>query len=260
MKFIFILFAFFTAHYATAEEFKEVPEIAALFNQAEIDGTFVLYDVNNGIFSGYNKSRANVRYIPASTFKIANSLIGLEVGAVQGVDEILPYGGKAQFIKAWENDMSLRDAIKISNVPIYQELARRIGNVSMRENLSKLNYGNEEAGSIIDSFWLDGPLKISAIEQVKFISKLIKGELHIAQEHQAAVREILQLEQTEKYSLYVKSGWTTAPDPDTGWWVGWVKRDGKNYAFALNIDTYNMDDVAKRETLTRAALKILNLL
>ncbi|MDG1996796.1 MAG: penicillin-binding transpeptidase domain-containing protein, partial [Emcibacteraceae bacterium] len=102
--------------------------------------------------------------------------------------------------------------------------------------------------------------KISAIEQVKFISKLIKGELPVAAKHQKAVREILQLEQTSCSILYVKSGWTTAPDPDIGWWVGWIKRDGKDYAFALNIDTHNMDDVAKRETLTRAILNSLNLL
>lgn len=245
---------------AWADDFVELPDVKALFEEAGIEGTFVLYDLTDNKLSGYNEGRANKQFIPASTFKIANSLIGLETGAVSSVDEVLPYGGGSQFIKAWENDMGLRDAIKISNVPIYQELARRIGLERMQGMVSKLGYGNQDIGSVVDHFWLAGPLKISAVEQVKFIAGLIKGELSIAQEHQAAVREILQLEHREKYSLYAKSGWTTAPDPDTGWWVGWVKRDDKNYAFALNIDTHNMDDVAKRETLSRACLKALGIL
>ncbi|MBT6033093.1 MAG: class D beta-lactamase [Kordiimonadaceae bacterium] len=260
MKFIIALLTLSFANIAYSEEFNEIPEIAKLFQDVNVEGTFVLYDLSKNKLSGYNGLRAKREFIPASTFKIANSLIGLESGTISSVDEVLPYGGEPQFIKAWENDMGLRDAIKISNVPIYQELARRIGLDRMQDMISKLGYGNQDIGSVVDRFWLDGPLKISALEQVKFIAKLIKDELPILQKHQAEVREILLLEQMEKYSLYAKSGWTTAPDPDIGWWVGWVNRDGKNYAFALNINTYNMDDVAKRETLTRAALKILNLL
>ena len=70
--------------------------------------------------------------------KVANSLIGLSTGAVRSADEVLPYGGKPQRFKAWEHDMSLRDAIKASNVPVYQELARRIGLERMRANVSRL--------------------------------------------------------------------------------------------------------------------------
>lgn len=249
-----------TASPLWADGFSENSDIKALFQDAGIEGTFVVYDISEGRFIGHNARRAKVRFIPASTFKIANSLIGLQAGALSSVDEILPYGGKPQPIKAWQKDMSIADAIKISNVPIFQELARRIGLGTMQEMITTLGYGNHDIGDVVDQFWLDGPLKISALEQVNFIERLISGTLPILPEHQKAVREILLLEQTEEYSLYVKSGWTTTPDPDTGWWVGWIERDGKNYAFALNIDTHNMDDVALREKLSRASLKILGLL
>ena len=108
-------------NHASATEWQENSQIAKLFKDAGVEGTFVLFDVSQDSFTGFNHKRAKQRFIPASTFKVANSLIGLSTGAVESVDEILPYGGKSQFIKAWENDMSLRDAIKISNVPIYQE-------------------------------------------------------------------------------------------------------------------------------------------
>ena len=69
--------------------------------------------------------------------------------------------------------MGLRKAIAISNVPIYQELARRIGLERMKHYLKSFEYGNTDTGEIIDRFWLDGPLEISALEQVNFLKKFI---------------------------------------------------------------------------------------
>lgn len=112
-----------------------------------------------------------MRFLPASTFKIPNSLIELSVGAVRSVDEVLPYKGPSQpFVKAWAKDMGRREAISLSNVPIYQELARRIGLDRMRENIVRMDYGNKEVGASVDSFWLSGPLKISAVEQALFLA------------------------------------------------------------------------------------------
>lgn len=256
---VFVMFIMFTAQAFTAQ-WTEKDEIQSLFAAAEVEGTFVLYDVSADEFIGFNEVRARTRYIPASTFKIANSLIGLSVGAIQNVDEILPYGGAKQFMKAWENDMSLRDAIKISNVPIYQELARRISLEPMQENVKKLNYGNMNIGSIVDTFWLKGPLEISAIEQVLFISKLAQGQLDYSTEHQKEVVDILEVEKTDQWTLYAKSGWQTATDPGIGWWVGWVKRGDKIYAFALNIDMNDIEDASKRIDIAKASLKALGIL
>ncbi len=254
----FILFLL--ARPTLAAQWIENKAIEKMFSDAEVTGTFVLYDIGADTLTGFNKERANTRYIPASTFKIANSLIGVSTGAVKDVDEILPYGGAEQFIKAWENDMSLRDAIVISNVPIYQELARRIGLERMQENVGKLAYGNMDIGPVVDRFWLDGPLEISAVEQTMFVSKLAKKQLDYDEGHQQAVIEILEIEQGDNWSLHAKTGWQTATDPGIGWWVGWVKRDGKIYTFALNIDMNNIEDEPKRIDLGKAALKLLELL
>lgn len=254
----FSIIVFFTA--ATAAEWKESKIVEDIFKASGVTGTFVLYDVSNDEYTGFDPQRANTRYIPASTYKIANSLIGLTIGAVKGVDEILPYGGGEQFIKAWENDMSLRDAIKISNVPIYQELARRIGLERMQENVRKLNYGNMDIGPVVDQFWLGGPLAISAVEQAKFVSELAQRNLDFPIKHQQAVIDILEIEKTDSWSLHAKTGWQTATDPGIGWWVGWVKREGKIYTFALNLDMDEIVDAPKRIELGRAALKALKVL
>lgn len=237
--------------------YREVPELTAIFQRAGLPGTFVLLDASADTVFVSNKARAEQRFAPASTFKIANSLIGLDVGAVKDVEEILPYGGKPQRIKAWEHDMNLRDAIKASNVPVYQELARRIGLDRMRAGVKKLGYGNMEIGSVVDRFWLEGPLAISAIEQTEFLSRLTAGTLPVKDEAVRAVKEITLLEKTEIYELHGKTGWLFDPKRQIGWWVGWVERENKVYPFALNIDMTKDEDAAKRIPIGRECLKAL---
>lgn len=94
-----------------AAQWTENPDIAALFRHANVEGTFVVLDPRTGAMLGYNEARAKARFVPASTFKIAHSLIGVATGAVANVDEVLAYGGRPQPYKAWERDMSLRAAI-----------------------------------------------------------------------------------------------------------------------------------------------------
>lgn len=258
---IVILSSFGRAGAETPPEWRDRPELTAIFAEAGLDGTFVLYDVHENQLVGYNHGRAEKRYLPASTFKIPNSLIGLSVGAVASVDEVLPYGGRPQPVKAWEKDMSLREAIKISNVPIYQELARRIGLERMRTELARLNYGNGEIGEKVDTFWLEGPLEISAVEQARFLARLAGGTLPLPAEAQAAVRDITLQDQGPGWALHAKTGAAMRRKPGIGWWVGWVEKDDRVYAFALNIDLEDFDrDTPKRLELGRACLEQLGIL
>ena len=244
---------------AHASDWRDSPAVGQLFRDAGVNGTFILYDVSANSFTSHDLKRAQTRYTPASTFKIANSLIGLAVGAVDGVDTVLPYGGKPQRIKDWERDMSLRDAIKVSNYPVYQELARRTGLVRMREQLQHIGYGNNDIGDVVDTFWLNGPLKISALEQTLFLAHLAQDKLPMPKPAMEKVRDITLLEQTAAYALHAKTG-RTGPPNDLGWWVGWVRKGERIYAFALNIDIATEADSAKRIPLARASLKALGVL
>jgi beta-lactamase class D len=239
---------------------EERPELARFFAAENVTGTFVLHDARAGIVRVYDPARAARRFVPASTFKILNSLIGLETRAVANVDEVVPYGGRPQRLKAWEKDMPLREAIRVSNVPVYQELARRIGLARMAETVRKFDYGNGEIGSVIDRFWLDGPLAISALEQADFLARLATGKLPVGAPALAAVKEITLIEKTERYHLHAKTGWADGPDPDIGWWVGWVERDGAIASFSLNIDIKSDADAPKRLTIARQCLEALDYL
>jgi beta-lactamase class D len=238
-----------------AGEMQERADLASIFQEQNVPGTFVLYDPAADRFTTVNAKRAEQRFIPASTFKIANSLIALETGAVKDENEIIPYGGKPQRMKQWEKDMSMRDAIVISNVPVYQNLARRIGLPAYREWLAKLDYGNRDPGEVVDRFWLDGPLQINAIEQARFAAALGQQKLPVSARAQTIVRDILKLEVKDGRILYGKTGWGGIDgQQQVGLWTGWVDHGGKISAFALNLDIDTVDDARKRQEVGRAIM------
>ncbi|WP_136659005.1 class D beta-lactamase [Nitratireductor sp. XY-223] len=241
-----------------ADRVVDHPELAASFAGRNIEGAYVLLDTATGALHAVNPSRIERRRFPASTFKIANSLIALETGAVRDENEIIPYGGKPQPVKAWERDMPMRDAIRVSNVPVFQELANRIGAEAYAEWLAQLDYGNRETGNNAEAFWLRGPLAISPREQVKFVAALTAGELPASAKNQAKVRDMLLIERNGTAALFGKSGWSTSADPQIGWWVGWVERNNARFVFALTIDINTRKDVDQREPLLRDLLRAMD--
>lgn len=261
MKYFIAAAVFFFTFPVPAAGWEESAKIGELFKNAGVNGTFVLYDVTSQTYIGHDQARAKRRFVPASTFKIPNTLIGLSVGAVKSVDEVMPYTGHPQpFIKAWGKDMGLREAITLSNVPIYQELARRIGLGRMRDTVSAMDYGNGEIGTTVDTFWLVGPLRISAVEQAQFLAKLAQDALPFPQTFQKNVREIVLWDRSANWTLFGKTGWENAPNQGVGWWVGWVQKEGHVYAFALNMDIQKASDGSKRVELGKASLKALGIL
>jgi beta-lactamase class D len=219
-----------------------------------VQGTFVVRDAATSKTTGIEPERARKRFVPASTFKIPNSLIALETGAVPDVETIIPYGGKPQPFPQWEHDMPMREAIRLSAVPIYQEIARRVGFPKMQMWVDRMDYGNRELGTVIDQFWLQGPLAISALEQTRFLERLVRGEFQRSDKAFAAVREITLQETAGPLTLHAKTGWGDGT-PDIGWWVGWIERDEKLVCtFALNIEGRSKEDIPKRVPLGRACL------
>lgn len=243
---------------AAAQQTIERADLIRLFDQKQITGGFVLFDPDLNQLTIVNASRATAREIPASTFKIANSLIALETGAVADVEEIIPYGGGTTPVDAWARDMSMRDAIKLSNVPVYQELARRVGLKKYSNWLERLAYGNGEIGADVETFWLKGPLRISAVEQTEFLARLASGTLPASAQSQRMVRDILRADEREGRVLFGKTGWTTAPDPDIGWYVGWIEGAGQLYTFALVMDVQGKRDADLRQKLTLEFLRALD--
>jgi beta-lactamase class D len=238
----------------------ERADLNAIFQENGVVGTFVLHDVGANRLTLVNPQRAETRLVPASTFKIANSIIALETGVVKDENEIIPYGGKPQPFKTWEKDMSMREAIAASAVPIYQELARRIGLERYGVWLARLDFGNRQTDTSVDTFWLDGPLEISAVEEARFAALLARQKLDASARAQSIARDIIRLESRDGMALYGKTGWRFSSTPNPGWWTGWVERRSEIFAFSLNIDMPAATDAPKRVAIGKALLSKLSIL
>ncbi len=77
--FIVICFVFFSSCKTTSNISKEYK---FYFDKYDVNGAFVLLDLSKNKYKLFNKKRADSSYIPASTFKILNSLITLETEVI----------------------------------------------------------------------------------------------------------------------------------------------------------------------------------
>ncbi|MBL8016487.1 MAG: class D beta-lactamase [Ignavibacteria bacterium] len=206
------------------------------FDEYNVKGSFMLYDMNNEKYVYFDSARCYERFTPASTFKIPNSIIGLETGVIADENFVIPWDS----IKTREvcsRDMDLKDAIKYSCVWYYRELARRVGAEKMQEMLNAFDYGNKDMSSGADIFWLEGSLKISQAEQVKFLKKLCTYELPVSKRSIDILKNIIVLDSTGSYIFRGKTGWGYDGVMNIGWLVGWVEKENNIYIYAVNIES-----------------------
>lgn len=240
---------------------RESADLAPYF--AGREGTFVLLDARSGETIRHNPERARTGFLPASTFKIPNTLIALETGVADGPNFFLRRDTilaptESWWPASWREDHTLRTALPNSVVWYYQELARRVGSERMQGYLDRFDYGNADISGGIDEFWLSGGLRISADEQVDFLRRFLDGELGVSQRNTELVKELLLLEEAPTYRLSGKTGWASFDDPDIpqiGWFVGYLERGEELHIFALNLRVRNDEDVAARQEITRAILR-----
>lgn len=254
----------------SAKNLQTNTSLQKLFSKYGVKGTLII-NMQGKLISNDTK-RAKVRYMPASTFKIYNALVGLDLGIVRDSDEVFyHYSGEPVSIESWKSNASLKSGMKISQVPAFQELARKIGRERMQEYLHKLHYGNESIGKDIDYFWLDDSLQISALEQLEFITRLSILSLPVSKKAQQEVIKTIKLEDTKEYTLYGKTGLSKWDNSGVSWFVGFVEvtssTKGKivgdtkfkgdthkvRYPFAFNADSKSLEEYAKTHNLTQRA-------
>lgn len=234
--------------------------LAQPFRELNADGSILIYDLNQNRTYQHNPVRNAQSFLPASTFKILNSLIALDTGILTNELAILTWDGVERSIPTWNRDLNLQTAFKISAVWFYQVLARRTGHERMQQWITKVGYGNQAIGKAddIDTFWLTGDLRISPQAQIQFLQRLYRNELPFSDRAIATVKDIMIVEQTPTYTLRAKTGWALASK--TGWYVGYLEQNDNVYFFATNLETRSEEDLPARIEVTRRSLKTLNLL
>ena len=237
---------------------------------AGYDGCFVLFNQNENKYTIYNEAKIKKQLSPCSTFKIINSLIGLETKVLTDESTTFKWDSSKHYSNAWSkapnsteqlyDDKTLKSATANDVVWYFQELASRIGQERMQEYLSKINYGNTDTSGGLTNFWLQSSLKISPKEQIDILKKLYNYELPFEKRNVDIVKGLFNLSDQNDVVLFGKTG--TGGDNKgyiNGWFIGYVEKGKNVYFFATNIEAENDASGPKAKEITLKILKDKNL-
>jgi beta-lactamase class D len=217
-------------------------DLKQYFDAKNVDGCFTMLDNSNGSIVVYNMGMDTTRVTPASTFKIVNSLIGLETGRITDENMVIKWDGVKRWKEDWNKDLNMKEAFKVSCVPYYQEVARRIGRDTMKHWIDSISYGNKNISGRIDTFWLNNVLKISPDEQLGLLKRLYFDQLPFRKSTQQIVRDVMLQEDNTAYKLSYKTGFGfDEQNNPLGWVVGWIEENRHVYFFATLLKSNNKD-------------------
>lgn len=240
MRYYLVLLSITALWSCSPNNVNEDESLGPIFAQHNAHGTFAILDNATNNFTVYNLKRyRDSAYAPASTFKIVNGLIGLQTGVVENDSMVIKWDGVQRPFPQWNKDLTFYEAFRVSAVPYFQEVARRIGRDTMQRWLDTLAYGSRKIKSAIDTFWLDGTLTIRPDEQMGLIKKLYFNQLPFHQINQETIRRAMLMEDQPAYKLSYKTGWINDPKTgkQTGWIIGFIEENRHPYFFVLNLDS-----------------------
>lgn len=236
----------------------QIVNIDDLLQEAAVKGVVLIYDEKNNQYYSNDYLLAKTRYLPASTFKIPNTLIALQWKEVTATN-VFKWSGEPHPVEAWNQDLTFRDAFQYSCVPCYQSLARSTGYATMKNALEELGYpGMEFDSETIDLFWLKGASAISPLEQVDFLKRINIKATPVTDTTLAEFKEIALVTSAEKGDFYAKTGLHILDDESAeGWYVGWIEKPDNRIYFATHL-TASEDSRALREARISITQKQLN--
>ncbi len=239
-------------------------EFRNILDSLKVKGAILIYDLKNETYYSNDFNWTKTGIIPASTFKIPNSIIALETGVIKNDSVVFKWNGEKRKFKKWEEDLTFKKAFQVSCVPCYQEIARKVGVKRMKLYLKKLNYKGMVFDTLtIDNFWLEGKSKFSQMQQIEFLKRLYFSKLPISKRTENIMKDIMQIEKNETYILSGKTGWGMHNEKNNGWLVGYLETNNSVYFFATNIEKEetNMEEFpVLRLNSTKEAFRKLKLI
>jgi len=235
--------------------------LKSFFDENHVNGTFAMFNNGTGEFTVFNLKRyRDSAFLPASTFKIVNSLIGLQTGKITNDSMVIKWDGVERPVKEWNKDLSMYEAFRVSAVPYYQEVARRIGKDTMQFWLDSISYGTKKITTKIDTFWLDNSLKITPDEEMGLVKRLYFHQLPFFDTYEDIVKRAMLFDDNSNYKLSYKTGWgQNEKGHQLAWIVGWIEENKHPYFFVLNFESVdaNADIPAIRMKILKGILKQL---
>jgi beta-lactamase class D len=192
------------------------------------------------------------RVTPASTFKIAISLMGFDSGFLK--DDHTPtlayqdgypdWGGEP-----WRQPADPTRWIKLSVVWFSQQVAQSLGQKQFQQYATAFKYGNADVSGKsaypngMMGAWLNSTLRISPLEQIAFLEKVTNRQLPVSAHAFEMTDRITKITTLPGgWDVHGKTG-TGSPGSNGkydaahayGWFVGWATKGADKLVFARLI-------------------------
>lgn len=192
------------------------------------------------------------RISPASTFKVAISLMGFDAGIFTAPDEPeWPFrDGYVDWNPRWKQATTPKGWMRDSVVWFSQRATEQLGSERFAAYVDAFDFGNEDVsgdkgkGNGLTNAWLSSSLQISPVEQVAFLMRMNEGKLPVSASAVKHTKELMDNgEQPGGWHTYGKTGAGMPFGPDGellkgqpfGWYVGWAEKGERQVAFARLI-------------------------
>jgi beta-lactamase class D len=215
---------------------EEEPGLERFFREAGTGGTMAILHTRQNRLMLVNRPRAAIAVAPGASFEIVNLLAALDSGAIENERTTFIWDRTRREREEWNRDLSLAEAFRASALWVDELIAARIGAARLREYVARLDYGNREVDEDLARLWRGTRLRISALEQLDFLTRLYRGALPVSKRAEAIVKEVMIAEQTGDATIRAKTALPLKGAPNVGWSAGWVERGDFVFIFALNMD------------------------
>jgi beta-lactamase class D len=179
------------------------------------------------------------RVTPASTFKIAISLMGYDSGFLK--DEhtpTLPFReGYLDWRPNWREATDPTKWMRDSVVWYSQQITRSLGMERFAGYARQFGYGNADVSGDAQNdgltmAWIGSSLRISPVEQLTFLGKLVNRRLGVSPRAYDMTAKLTEFGQSP-------GGWhingKTGAASGYGWYVGWATKGPRTFTFARLI-------------------------
>ena len=224
------------------------------------EGSFVLYDLRNDVWSIHDIKHATLRVAPDSTYKIYDALFGLEEGVITPQDSFIAWNGENYPFEAWNADQTLQSAMTSSVNWYFQSIDEQLASTNIYNYIQQIGYGNENVSGDLSTYWLESSLKISPVEQVELLMKLQNNSLVFSSENINAVKDSICLSSSNTGKFYGKTGTGRVGGQDVnGWFIGYIEIVNNTYFFATNIGADNNATGSNAAEITMSILSDMNI-
>lgn len=210
--------------------------LMSLFSMAHaLEICTAIADASNGAVV-LQRGDCRKQVTPASTFKIAISLMAYDAGFLKNEHAPeLPYQpGYVAWLDSWKHPTNPQKWMQDSVVWYSQNLTRSLGRERFAAYTRKFDYGNANvAGDAehdgLTMSWISSSLRISPLEQLSFLGKVVNRQLDVTQHAYAMTAALTKQDKPlAGWELHAKTGAASG----YGWYVGWASSKGKTYTFA----------------------------